>query len=55
MNTIVKIKFGSHLYGTSTPLSDTDQIARKTGNGFGRRSEKPTTIQRSSRASCCLK
>jgi RNA repair pathway DNA polymerase beta family protein len=24
MNTIVKIKFGSHLYGTSTPLSDTD-------------------------------
>jgi len=24
MNTIVQIKFGSHLYGTSTPTSDTD-------------------------------
>ena len=24
MNTIVKIKFGSHLYGTNTPQSDTD-------------------------------
>lgn len=24
MNTIVKMKFGSHLYGTSTPKSDTD-------------------------------
>lgn len=24
MNTIVKIKFGSHLYGTNTPTSDTD-------------------------------
>lgn len=24
MQTVVKIKFGSHLYGTSTPLSDTD-------------------------------
>ncbi len=24
MNTIVKMKFGSHLYGTSTPQSDTD-------------------------------
>src|ERR1700744_5377784 len=24
MNTIVKVKFGSHLYGTDTPFSDTD-------------------------------
>jgi predicted nucleotidyltransferase len=27
MNVIVKMKFGSHLYGTSTPLSDTDYKA----------------------------
>ena len=27
LNIVVKMKFGSHLYGTSTPLSDTDYKA----------------------------
>ena len=27
MNLVVKMKFGSHLYGTSTPLSDIDYKA----------------------------
>ena len=32
MTPLVEIKFGSHLYGTSTPASDVDY---KAGRGFG--------------------